>query len=122
MMKQPCTELVRDSMTHAIQVIRSMIYPDVTEAFYEYGLCFEYKAPNPDNNQLEGYYQWLIDWGGPSTEFRFYVNIDHSLHKCEYWYNDWFDAASATPDMAFAQRLWSYLRPHCDDNEYDNND
>ncbi len=40
-----------------------------------------------------GYYRLQLSWGGPSDEFRIYVNQDKEIDIIEYWYMDWFDGA-----------------------------
>jgi len=65
-------------------------------ALNEYGLSFDYVAPGSFDGQDEGYFRYQISWGGPSDEFRFFVNPDLSCHRIEYWFLDWFDGASRT--------------------------
>ena len=67
-------------------------YPDIG-TFAEYGLCFDYVAPNTFNDQPQGYFRYQLSTGGPGDEFRFYVNLDLSVYKIEYWFLDWFDGA-----------------------------
>lgn len=67
---------------------------DKTQDFYNYGLSFDYVAPNTFQDQEQGYYRYQLSWGGPSDEFRFYVNPDFSCYKIVYWFLDWFDGAS----------------------------
>jgi hypothetical protein len=59
----------------------------------EYGLCFDYVAPNTFRDQREAYFRYQLSWGGPGDEFRFYANPDLSCHRVEYWFLDWFDGA-----------------------------
>lgn len=59
----------------------------------EYGLCFDYVAAGTFADQEEAYFRYQISWGGPSDEFRFFVNPDLSCHRVEYWFLDWFDGA-----------------------------
>ncbi len=59
----------------------------------EYGLGFDYVAPGTFDGQREGYFRYQISWGGPSDEFRLFVNPDFSAHRVEYWFMDWFDGA-----------------------------
>ena len=63
---------------------------------YEYGLCFDYVAPDTFGDQSEGYFRYQISYGGPSSEYRFYTNPDFSSYKVEYWFLDWFDGANRT--------------------------
>ena len=57
-------------------------------SFNDYGLCFDYVAPDTFDGQKEGYFRYQISWGGPSDEFRFYANPDFSCHRIEYWFLD----------------------------------
>ena len=80
----------------------------------EYGLCFDYVAPNTFDGQREGYFRYQISWGrSPSDEFRFFVNADRSCHRIEYWFMDWFDGALTAPSRAttkpFLLELWDWL-------------
>jgi hypothetical protein len=70
-----------------------------SEAFSEYGLSFEYIEPENGEN---GYFCYLMSWGGPSDELRFYVDVGGTAYKIEYWFKDWFDGASidVTGDQA----------------------
>ena len=63
------------------------------ESLCEYGLCFDYVEPNTFADQKEAYFRYQLSWGGPSDEFRFFVNPDLSCHRIEYWFLDWFDGA-----------------------------
>lgn len=60
---------------------------------YEYGLAFDYVAPDTFREQPEGYFRYQISWGGPSDEFRFFTNPNFSVHRIEYWFMDWGDGA-----------------------------
>lgn len=72
------------------------INQELFESFYDYGLSFDYVAPDTFTNQEQGYFRYQISWGGPSEEFRFYVNPDLSCYCVEFWYLDWFDGAPRT--------------------------
>ena len=67
---------------------------DFCQYISEYGLCFDWVEPNTFNDQEEGFWRWQLSWGGPSDEFRIFVNEDNKIYKIEYWYMDWFDGAS----------------------------
>ncbi len=60
----------------------------------EYGLSFDYVKSFTFPNQKRGYFRYQISWGGPSEEFRFYVDERCNPTKIEFWYLDWFDGAS----------------------------
>ncbi|WP_068017273.1 hypothetical protein [Rhodoplanes sp. Z2-YC6860] len=86
--------------------------PDLGE-LYEYGLSFDYVAPDTFDDQREGYFRYQISWGGPSDEFRFFVNPDLSCHRVEYWFLDWFDGAHricAGDDLSLLLELWVWFR------------
>ena len=53
----------------------------------DYGLEFSFQA-------AEGqppYWRWLLSWGGPSEEVRFYARPDEpdNLYAVEYWFYHW---------------------------------
>ena len=73
-------------------------YDDVLETnLNEYGLAFDYVKADTFTDQENGYYRWQLSWGGPSDEFRFYVDIEYNLYKLEYWFLDWGDGAHRNP-------------------------
>jgi hypothetical protein len=83
------------------------------DRFSEYGLCFDFVAPSSFANQPEAYFRYQLSWGGPSDEFRFFVNPDLSCHRVEYWFLDWFDGASRVLSGDCAEPLseiWDYFR------------
>jgi len=60
----------------------------------DYGLSLDYVEPDTFQCQPQGYIRYQISWGGPSDEFRFYLNPNLSPYRIEYWYLDWFDGAN----------------------------
>jgi len=62
--------------------------------FPEYGLSFDYVAPNTFDDQKRGYFRYQLSWGGPADEFRFYCDENFQPVEIEYWFLDWFDGAS----------------------------
>ena len=72
-------------------------HPEHGTNFSEYGLCFDYVEPGTFGDQQEqGYFRYQLSWGGPSDEFRFFVDWEGDPYKIEYWFMDWFDGASRT--------------------------
>ena len=63
------------------------------EAFCEYGLSIEYVAHDGERNKGAGYHRYLLSYGGPSEEFRFYCDASGYCYLVEFWYLDWFDGA-----------------------------
>jgi len=53
-------------------------------SLYEYGLEFSPVPYNEDEGGAIKYYRYLLSYGGPSTEIRFYP------HRTEFVYLDWF--------------------------------
>lgn len=81
-------------------------------SLYEYGLCFDYVAPETFEGQKEGYFRYQLSWGGPSDEFRFFVGPDMTCHRTEYWFLDWFDGAHRVLDgetEALLSELWEWF-------------
>jgi len=64
--------------------------------FNEYGLAFDYVAPDTFNGQRRGYFRYQLSWGGPGDEFRFYTDENFKPSRVEYWFLDWFDGAKRT--------------------------
>jgi len=64
-------------------------HPDLGR-FDEYGLCFDYVAPNTFKEQRRGYFRYQITSGGPSEEVRFYADGDGdrwTVDNVEYWFD-----------------------------------
>jgi hypothetical protein len=79
----------------------------------EYGLCFDYVAPGTFHDQREAFFRYQLSWGGPSDEFRFFVNSDLSCHRIEYWFLDWFDGAYRAlsgENEQLLSELWEWFR------------
>ena len=58
------------------------------ESIYEYGLSFDYVAPESFTDQLEGYWRYQLSWGGPSDEIRFCASgPDQPCYRIEYWFD-----------------------------------
>lgn len=119
--QQPtCQDLVQDKFNNIESDYKSAReffeeYQDATEGqrialevldkkrgdyFHEYDDLFDYvnqTALSWDYVEGEGkeagYYRLQLSWGGPSDEFRIYVNQDKEIDIIEYWYMDWFDGA-----------------------------
>lgn len=81
--------------------------------FPEYGLCFDYVPALTYRDQKEAFFRYQLSWGGPSDEFRFFVNPELSCHRIEYWFLDWFDGAhrvlSDEPESLMLE-IWEWFR------------
>lgn len=103
MATQPtCKERVRKHLQGRIEDIEKLfrLYQEGNEeddpdlgTFNEYGLCLDYVAPFTFENQRRGYLRYQLSWGGPSDEFRFYLDESLNTTRIEYWFMDWFDGA-----------------------------
>jgi hypothetical protein len=100
-----CEERINEHMEGRLEDLRTLwdLYYEDTEAYdddlgniYEYGLSFDYVAPDTFKDQERGYFRYQLSWGGPSDEFRFYaepVRYGWKPYLIEYWFLDWFDGA-----------------------------
>lgn len=100
MTAQPnCAERVQDSYERTLAEFGRFFAPDADEEtreeFYEYGLSFEYVWPDGEDG---GFWRYLLSWGGPSSEIRFFghpgLHQPWICQRIEYWFLDWFDGAS----------------------------
>ena len=77
--------------------------------FDEYGLAFDYVAPNTFSDQPRGYWRWQISYGGPSDEFRFHGDGPRHIARIEYTFLDWFDGYTRKlmgNDEALLREIW----------------
>ena len=65
-------------------------YDDLYDYVNQTALSWDYVD---SEGREAGYYRLQLSWGGPSDEFRIYVNQDKEIDIIEYWYMDWFDSA-----------------------------
>ena len=65
-------------------------YEDLYDYVNQTALSWDYVD---SEGREAGYYRLQLSWGGPSDEFRIYVNQDKEIDIIEYWYMDWFDSA-----------------------------
>jgi len=93
-----------DNATEGEQIALEVFYKDFCgyESFYDYinnyGLCFDYVEKGTFTDQERGYFRFQISWGGPSDEFRIYVDYDKQITHIDYWFLDWGDGASIRVD------------------------
>jgi hypothetical protein len=83
------------------------------ESITDYGLGFDYVPARTFCGQREAYFRYQLSCGGPSDEFRFFVNPDLSCHRIEYWFLDWFDGANRVltgEDDQLLSELWEWFR------------
>mgnify|MGYP001607415806 CR=1 FL=1 len=100
--QKKCWELVKDKLKSRISDLTKLwaLYLEDREKsdenlgnMYEYGLSFDYVAPNTFEKQRRGYFRYQLSWGGPADEFRIYAAYDLKPYTIQYWYMDWFDGA-----------------------------
>ena len=70
----------------------------------EYGLGFDYVPPYTFH-QPRGYFRYQISWGGPSEEFRFWVDETMRPYRIEFWFLDWF-VGQTVPVKGKNRSLW----------------
>ncbi len=103
MATQPtCKEQVRGHLQGRIADLKTLweLWQRDTESsdpdlgnFNDYGLSLDYVTPGTFENQRRGYLRYQLSWGGPSDEFRFYLDENLNPTRIEYWFMDWFDGA-----------------------------
>ena len=113
-MDKTCKERINDEYADRIETIESILdridhghdiedYDHVEKAeeeLQEYGLCFDYVEPNTFEDQERGYLRWQLSWGGPSDEFRFFIDEHGGITDIEYHFLDWFDGAVIDVNMS----------------------
>tara|TARA_R100001086_G_scaffold13237_1_gene6782 strand:- start:822 stop:1244 length:423 start_codon:yes stop_codon:yes gene_type:complete len=65
-------------------------YEDFFHYINEYGLSWDYVEAEDETEC--GYYRFQLSWGGPSDEFRIYIDDNYDI-TVFYHYADWFDGA-----------------------------
>ena len=111
--KESCADLVQQQFKGRL---KDLEVTDPEDENYIEGLCFDYVDPKTWPDQLEGYWRWQLSWGGPSDEFRIFVNpYGEVVHRIEYWYLDWFDGAHVTLGAVQHADVWAKLQQmvHC---------
>jgi len=119
-----CKERINQEYEGRIEDLRKLFYAyqegeedkyaDELGTFPEYGLAFDYVAPNTFKDQPEGYFRYQLSWGGPSDEFRFYACPESTFPKrIEYWFLDWFDGACLEvtgEDYDLLSEIWQFFQ------------
>ena len=93
-----CKDLVQSSWESQEEDYKNFKDEGDYESLYDYvnqtALSFDKVHKNSKENIDRSFYRLHLSWGGPSTEFRAFLNADHDIDYIEYWYLDWFDGAS----------------------------
>ena len=91
-----CKDLVQSSWESQEEDYKNFKDEGDFESLFDYAnqtaLSFD-KVEKYTHRNKRSYYRLQLSWGGPSTEFRAYLNADHDIDFIEYWYLDWFDGA-----------------------------
>ena len=102
-MDEKCKDKVREAYKGRMGEVRTLwnlykkdpeAYDDAAGTWTEYGLGFDYVPKGTFEGQRRGYFRYQISYGGPSEEFRFFVDENLDITRAEFWYLDWFDGAS----------------------------
>ena len=95
-----------DNCTEGGKIGLDCFFPDLKdyESFFDYinqyGLSWDYVEAEDETES--GYYRYQLSWGGPSDEFRIYIEdcefnpkdgFDFATMKVFYHFADWFDGA-----------------------------
>ena len=83
-----CRDLVAVAFEERMRDIKKLYEKDDWGELGEYGLCIDFVEAGTFEKQRAPYVRYQISYGGPSEEFRIYLN-----GEVEFWYLDWFDGA-----------------------------
>tara|TARA_R100001530_G_scaffold61076_1_gene44097 strand:+ start:558 stop:980 length:423 start_codon:yes stop_codon:yes gene_type:complete len=128
MTDKTCKERIRDEYVDRIETIESIfdrIDDYVDEAYDELDHMalnptypLDYIPPYTFTDQERGYIRWHLSWGGPSDEFRFFMDEQGGITDIEYHFMDWFDGAVINinmlgDDAELLDRVFNYLTGGC---------
>jgi len=93
-----CASRVKAAFESRMQDIRTLYnaedqHEDEIGDLCDYGLCIDFVSAGTFRDQREPYYRYQLSWGGPSEEFRVFLNGD-----VEFWFLDWFDGTCVPVD------------------------
>ncbi len=116
-----CEDRINDRLESRLDDLRLLwkLYCEDPEAYDDdhgrlddYGLCFDYVAPETFKDQPKGYFRYQISYGGPSSEFRIFANKRDAhtwtIYRIDFHFLDWFDGARRTlrgDDLTFMEEL-----------------
>ena len=90
-----CEDVIVEHYNDRLQQVRATI-ADVDKAEEDGNgitwLDFSYVEAHTFNGQERGYYRWQLSWGGPSDEYRIWMNKD-GIEHITYHFMDWYDGA-----------------------------
>ena len=110
MKDKTCEERIDAELKRELETLEG--YGNDFEALDAHALCFDYVEAGTFTDQDEPYFRWQISWGGPSDEFRFFLQNGDELQRVEYWFLDWFDGACREIDEEIVNDIWeSFLLP-----------
>ena len=100
--KQSIEDIALDHLTSRAKAIKDIMdrresedqeeSDQADEEFYQYGLSFDYVHPFTFDDQRAGYWRWQISWGGPSEEFRIYLDEHNQPKAIDFPVNPEYDA------------------------------
>jgi hypothetical protein len=113
-MDEKCNDKVRDAYTGRMDEVRTLwnIYKKDPAAYDEDAgtwTCFDYVPKGTFEGQRRGYFRYQIRYGGPSEEFRFFVDETLDITRAEFWYLNGFDGASVRVtgrDLETWREIW----------------
>ena len=93
MSEQTCKQRVNHAFKSRMKDIRTLYnapdqeHPELGQ-LNDYGLSLDFVPAGTFSDQRAPYKRYQLSWGGPSEEFRVYLNGD-----VEFWFLDWGDGA-----------------------------
>lgn len=118
---ETCQDRVQENLQRELAVLRAFKakmdageegWLEESGRIEDYGLSFDYVAPDTFKKQPRGYCRWQLSWGGPSDEFRFYMDENQHCTRVQYWFLDWFDGANVKltgPDFKLLQYFFDWF-------------
>jgi hypothetical protein len=92
------------------------------ESLFDYanqsGLGFDFVSVDTFENQERGYWRFQMSWGGPSDEFRIYVDATNKIDYIDYHYLDWFDGASVRVRDDIIYDICEMFLDGCDNKDF----
>ena len=90
------SEFINESFESRMQDIRTLWKAEQEGGYFDdtyplgtlsdYGLCLDFVEAGTFEEPLHPYYRYRISYGGPTEEFRIFLN-----GEVEFWYIPWFD-------------------------------
>lgn len=89
-------------------------YENLFDYVNQTALGFDFVPVDTFKDQERGYWRLQLSWGGPSDEFRIYINEENQIDYIDYHYLDWFDGASVRVKHDIIHNICEMFLDGCD--------